>query len=126
MSLRNATATLVALGLATAGCSGLTQQEQQALSGGAIGGAPYWSESPFLVNEIGCPAVYCAPGDISVAHTFEERIEVESYLAAVRAFALFVADYCGLEVVDRYVFGFGMDYKGYWRNAPGIFAPKGM
>ncbi|HAZ99594.1 MAG TPA: hypoxanthine-guanine phosphoribosyltransferase, partial [Halomonas sp.] len=23
-------------------------------------------------------------------------------------------------------FGFGMDYKGYWRNAPGIFAPKGM
>lgn len=36
------------------------------------------------------------------------------------------ADYCGLEVVDRYVFGFGMDYKGYWRNAPGIFAPKGL
>ncbi|MHA7777390.1 M20 family metallopeptidase [Roseibium sp. M-1] len=67
------------------------------LTGGAIGGAPYWSESPFLVNEIGCPAVYCAPGDISVAHTFEERIEVESYLAAVRAFALFVAAYCGLE-----------------------------
>ncbi|WP_136246833.1 hypoxanthine-guanine phosphoribosyltransferase [Halomonas borealis] len=36
------------------------------------------------------------------------------------------ADYCGLEVEDRYVFGFGMDYKGYWRNAPGIFAPKGL
>ncbi|WP_280562185.1 MULTISPECIES: hypoxanthine-guanine phosphoribosyltransferase [unclassified Chromohalobacter] len=36
------------------------------------------------------------------------------------------ADYCSLEVVDRYVFGFGMDYKGYWRNAPGIFAPRGM
>ncbi|WP_227368160.1 hypoxanthine-guanine phosphoribosyltransferase [Halomonas sp. M20] len=36
------------------------------------------------------------------------------------------ADYCSLEVEDRYVFGFGMDYKGYWRNAPGIFAPKGM
>jgi acetylornithine deacetylase len=67
------------------------------LRGGAVGGAPYWSESPFLVNEIGCPAVYCAPGDISVAHTFEERIEVESYLTAVRAFALFVAAYCGLE-----------------------------
>jgi len=32
------------------------------------------------------------------------------------------ADYVGLEVPDRYVFGFGMDYKGYWRNAPGIFA----
>ncbi|MCW4151937.1 hypoxanthine-guanine phosphoribosyltransferase [Halomonas sp. 18H] len=36
------------------------------------------------------------------------------------------ADYCGLEVADRYVFGFGMDYKGYWRNAPGIFAPRDM
>jgi hypoxanthine phosphoribosyltransferase len=34
----------------------------------------------------------------------------------------FVADYVGLDVADRYVFGYGMDYKGYWRNAPGIFA----
>lgn len=32
------------------------------------------------------------------------------------------ADYTGLEVEDRYVFGFGLDYKGYWRNAAGIFA----
>lgn len=32
------------------------------------------------------------------------------------------ADYVGLSVPDRYVFGFGMDYRGYWRNAPGIFA----
>ena len=31
-------------------------------------------------------------------------------------------DYVGLEVPDRYVFGYGMDYKGYWRNAPGIYA----
>lgn len=35
-----------------------------------------------------------------------------------------VADYIGLEVEDRYIFGYGMDYKGYWRNAPGIFAVK--
>jgi len=32
------------------------------------------------------------------------------------------ADFFGLEVEDRYVFGYGMDYKGYLRNAPGIFA----
>jgi hypoxanthine phosphoribosyltransferase len=31
-------------------------------------------------------------------------------------------DYIGLQVPDRYVFGYGMDYKGYWRNAPGIYA----
>lgn len=35
------------------------------------------------------------------------------------------ADFVGLEVEDRYIFGYGMDYHGYWRNAPGIFAVKG-
>ncbi len=37
-----------------------------------------------------------------------------------------VPDYTGLVCEDRYVFGFGMDYKGYWRNAPGIYAVKGL
>lgn len=32
------------------------------------------------------------------------------------------ADFVGVEVPDRYVFGYGMDYKGYLRNAPGIYA----
>ncbi len=36
------------------------------------------------------------------------------------------ADYVGMPCIDRYVFGYGMDYKGYWRNAPGIYAVKGM
>lgn len=36
------------------------------------------------------------------------------------------ADYVGMPCVDRYVFGYGMDYKGYWRNAPGIYAVKGL
>lgn len=36
----------------------------------------------------------------------------------------FMADFVGLEVDDRYVFGFGMDYKGYLRNLAGIFAVK--
>ncbi len=36
------------------------------------------------------------------------------------------ADYLGIEVEDRYLFGYGMDYKGYWRNAPGIYAVKGL
>lgn len=33
-----------------------------------------------------------------------------------------VADFTGLYADDRYLFGYGMDYKGFWRNAPGIFA----
>jgi len=32
------------------------------------------------------------------------------------------ADYTGILVEDRFVFGYGMDYKGYLRNAPGIYA----
>lgn len=31
-------------------------------------------------------------------------------------------DFCGFEVPDRYVFGCGMDAKGYWRNLPAIRA----
>lgn len=31
-------------------------------------------------------------------------------------------DFVGMSVPDRYVFGYGMDYKGYLRNAPGIYA----
>ncbi|MCH8136891.1 MAG: hypoxanthine-guanine phosphoribosyltransferase, partial [Proteobacteria bacterium] len=33
-----------------------------------------------------------------------------------------VADFVGLEIGDDYVFGYGMDYRGYLRNAAGIFA----
>ncbi len=36
------------------------------------------------------------------------------------------ADFTGLHVEDRFLFGYGMDYKGYWRNAPGIYAVKGL
>lgn len=36
------------------------------------------------------------------------------------------AEFVGVEVEDRYVFGYGMDYKEYLRNAPGIYAVKGM
>jgi len=35
------------------------------------------------------------------------------------------AEFTGLDVADRFLFGCGMDYKGYWRNAPGIYALKG-
>ncbi|PID41651.1 MAG: hypoxanthine-guanine phosphoribosyltransferase [Proteobacteria bacterium] len=36
------------------------------------------------------------------------------------------ADFCGLSIADRYLFGYGMDCKGYWRNAAGIYAVKGL
>ena len=32
------------------------------------------------------------------------------------------ADFIGLSCDDRYIFGYGLDYKEYLRNAPGIYA----
>lgn len=32
------------------------------------------------------------------------------------------ADFVGLEADDRYLFGYGMDYRNYLRNAAGIYA----
>jgi len=32
------------------------------------------------------------------------------------------ADFIGLSIADHYLYGYGMDYKGYLRNAPGIYA----
>ena len=70
---------------------------RSSLKKGEIKGAPFWSEMSFLVNDFGCPAVYCAPGNISVAHTFEEHICKDEYLASIRSFALFIAQYCGIK-----------------------------
>jgi hypoxanthine phosphoribosyltransferase len=39
-----------------------------------------------------------------------------------RRAGLAAADYSALTVPDAYVFGYGMDYKTWLRNAPGIYA----
>lgn len=36
----------------------------------------------------------------------------------------FNVDFVGLDVADRYVYGCGMDYHGYLRHMPGIYAIK--
>ena len=58
---------------------------------GLIEGAPYWSEAPFLINRLGVPTVYWAPGDIRNCHTLEERVLVKEYLDGIVAFAAFIA-----------------------------------
>lgn len=35
------------------------------------------------------------------------------------------ADFVALQTSDVFLFGCGLDYQSYWRNAPGIFALKG-
>jgi hypoxanthine phosphoribosyltransferase len=36
------------------------------------------------------------------------------------------ADFVGVSLPNRYVFGFGMDVKGAWRNLPAVYAVKGL
>lgn len=38
----------------------------------------------------------------------------------------FKVNYIGLSIEDRYLYGFGMDYKNYLRNVNAIYAVKGM
>ena len=46
----------------------------------------------------------------------EKKLQVEKPIAA---------DFVGLTVADRFVFGCGMDAKGYWRNLPEVRAIRG-
>jgi hypoxanthine phosphoribosyltransferase len=59
-------------------------------------------------KEQGAKAVYSA-------------VLVDKNIAHIKPLA---AHFIGLTVGNRYVFGYGMDYKGYLRNAPGIYACK--
>jgi hypoxanthine phosphoribosyltransferase len=58
--------------------------------------------------ELGAAAFYCA-------------VLVEKTLAIAKPIA---ADFIGLRIPDRFVFGCGMDAKGFWRNLPEIRAMK--
>lgn len=58
--------------------------------------------------ELGAAKVLCA-------------VLVEKQLNQVKPIT---ADFVGLKVPDRYVFGYGMDAYGWWRNLPAIYALK--
>jgi hypoxanthine phosphoribosyltransferase len=53
------------------------------------------------------------------AKTVLSAVLVEKKLPNVKPFK---ADFVGLEVPNLYVFGFGMDAYGWWRNLPAIYA----
>ena len=35
---------------------------------------------------------------------------------------MIAADFVGVELPNRYVFGYGMDVRGAWRNLPAVYA----
>jgi hypoxanthine phosphoribosyltransferase len=55
------------------------------------------------------------------AKAFCSAVLVEKDLGRSRPF---VADFVGLRIPDRFVFGCGMDAKGFWRNLPEIRAMR--
>lgn len=56
------------------------------------------------------------------AESFHSAVLVEKKLARARPMN---ADFVGLAIPDRFVFGCGMDARGFWRNLPEIRAMKG-
>ncbi len=60
------------------------------------------------VLELGAAGFYCA--------VFADKLNGK--IKPIRA------DFVGLELPDRFLFGFGMDIYGMWRNLPAIYAMK--
>ena len=55
------------------------------------------------------------------ARSFQSAVLVEKRLAQPKPIN---ADFVGLTIEDRFVFGCGMDAKGFWRNLPEIRAMR--
>lgn len=67
---------------------------------------------------------------LSIRSRLFERGAVEVLLAAFavksrRELPKVTADFAGIRVPDRFVFGFGMDIGGLWRNLPSVRALAG-
>ena len=66
-----------------------------------------------LVKRNGAKTVACA---VFCVKDYGEEINSKKPLKA---------DYVGISVPNRFIFGYGMDVSGAWRNLPAIYAVKG-
>lgn len=98
------------------------------------GGELHWKVAP---RENVCGRVVLVLDDIlDEGHTMQAIKQRVMELGATRFYcAVFAdkangkvkpirADFVGMELPDRFVFGFGMDIHGAWRNLPAIYAVK--
>lgn len=101
--------------------------------GETSGGQLVWKVSPGL--RLADRHVLIVDDIIDEGHTLAAIIEAIKLqgVASIRTAMLLLkdhdrrapgvqADYVGCKVADRYVFGAGMDYKGYFRQLPGVWA----
>ena len=98
------------------------------LSGGEVD----WRSPPHL--PLAGRVVLVIDDILDEGHTLARVMENCAWLGAARVLSAVLvrklhgretvgrADWCGLEVDDRYVFGCGMDYKEYFRALPAIYA----
>ena len=91
--------------------------------------------APFLARFVGAPrTLENAVERMRICHAIRERV---LGLGAAHFFAAVFcekridkpkpiqADFVGVTVPNRYVFGYGMDVAGLWRNLPAIHAVHG-
>lgn len=103
--------------------------------GATTGGELVWKHRP--VTPLRGRRVLLADDILDEGHTMaaigawcREQGAVDVRIAALavkqhdRCVPGLVADYIGVEVPDRYVFGYGMDYHEQGRNLPAIYALK--
>ena len=60
-------------------------------------------------------------GETMAAKAFYSGVFANKLISKAKPIA---ADFVGIDVPDRYVFGYGMDVRGAWRNLPAIYALK--
>ena len=60
----------------------------------APGDFPAWTDGALLAGFGGIPTVILGPGDLQLAHSPREAIEVEEVLEAARVYAVATLDFC--------------------------------
>jgi hypoxanthine phosphoribosyltransferase len=100
--------------------------------GGLVGGAIEWRAKPR--TPLAGRVVLVIDDILDEGHTLAEVMAECTRQGATRVLSAVLvrkrhprptvghADFVGLEVNDRYVFGCGMDYKEYFRGLPAIYA----
>lgn len=58
-------------------------------------GLPFTTDARFMRNQLGIPSVVLGPGDLAVAHTVDEYVEVDALVEAVGVYALLYSGFTG-------------------------------
>ncbi|MFA6921079.1 MAG: hypoxanthine-guanine phosphoribosyltransferase [Gallionella sp.] len=98
------------------------------------GGAMHWKVAPH--ESVRNRVVLLVDDILDEGHTLAALQQRILELGALRCYSAVFADKChgrakpvaadfvGLELPDRFVFGYGMDIEGAWRNLPAIYAVR--